>query len=397
MQSSTILRDFDPPLAQSKAFPSSQTPWYCRLIVFAATCILVGIVWDISWHSTIGRDTFWTPAHICIHIGGTLGGLTCGWLVLRATFSADPAIRHSGVGVWGFRGPLGAWVTIWGALAMLTSAPFDNWWHDAYGLDVEILSPPHSVLAAGMYFHVVGGLLLVLSHQNRTADQCLAGGRWLYAFAAGILMCLAAIMLTERSLPNQQHGGLFYKIACGVYPFFLVALARASKLSWPTTTIAGIYMGLTCLGVWVLPLFPAQPMLAPIYNPVKHMVPPAFPLLLIVPAFAMDLLFRWIGTGRGWKRDIALAPALAIAFTVLFTLTQWQFSEYLISPAAENHLFNGSGFFTFADHRTDMWNKFWNLRRDPFDASSAAVAGGLSLVMSAAGLVVGNWMAKVKR
>ena len=30
---------------------------------------------------------------------------------------------------------------------MLTSAPFDNWWHDAYGLDVKIISPPHMFLA----------------------------------------------------------------------------------------------------------------------------------------------------------------------------------------------------------------------------------------------------------
>ena len=51
---------------------------------------------------------------------------------------------------WGFRAPLGAWVCIWGAFAMLTSAPFDDWWHNAYGLDVKILSPPHVVLAAGI-------------------------------------------------------------------------------------------------------------------------------------------------------------------------------------------------------------------------------------------------------
>jgi len=32
---------------------------------------------------------------------------------------------------------------------MLTSAPFDNWWHNAYGLDVKIVSLPHSILALG--------------------------------------------------------------------------------------------------------------------------------------------------------------------------------------------------------------------------------------------------------
>ena len=68
--------------------------------------------------------------------------------------------------MWGFRGPLGAWVTIWGSLGMLTSAPFDNWWHEAYGVDVKILSPPHTVLALGMFGIVLGALMLVLREQN---------------------------------------------------------------------------------------------------------------------------------------------------------------------------------------------------------------------------------------
>ena len=33
---------------------------------------------------------------------------------------------------------------------MLTSAPFDDWWHGAYGLDVKVLSPPHVLLALGI-------------------------------------------------------------------------------------------------------------------------------------------------------------------------------------------------------------------------------------------------------
>src|SRR5213082_2227122 len=110
-----------------------------RLLVLGATSIVVGILWDISWHRTIGRDTFWTPAHMAIYLGGLLGGLTCGWLVIRTTFFATPQEQGGAVRLWGFRGPLGAWITIWGAIAMITSAPFDNWWHNAYGIDVKIL------------------------------------------------------------------------------------------------------------------------------------------------------------------------------------------------------------------------------------------------------------------
>jgi hypothetical protein len=49
--------------------------------------------------------------------------------------------------------------------------------------------------------------------------------------------------------------------------------------------------------ILVLLLFPAQPKLAPIYHPVDHMVPPSFPLLLIVPAAAIDVI-NWLFTRR---------------------------------------------------------------------------------------------------
>ena len=62
--------------------------------------------------------------------------------------------------MWGFRGPLGAFVCSWGGVAMIASGPFDNWWHNAYGLDVKILSPPHILLALGMTGIRFGTLIL---------------------------------------------------------------------------------------------------------------------------------------------------------------------------------------------------------------------------------------------
>src|SRR5665213_1269707 len=142
-------------------------PWYCYVVAFGVTCVPIGALWDISWHLSIGRDSFWNPAHVMIYLGGAVPGTVCGWLVLKNTFWPDPGERAATVGVWGFRGPLGAWVVIWGAFTMLLSAPFDNWWHNAYGLDVQIISLPHAVLAQGTYATAIGALLLVLSWQNR--------------------------------------------------------------------------------------------------------------------------------------------------------------------------------------------------------------------------------------
>ena len=41
-------------------------PWYIWLSVVGVTSAMIGVHWDISWHRSIGRDTFWTPAHLAI-------------------------------------------------------------------------------------------------------------------------------------------------------------------------------------------------------------------------------------------------------------------------------------------------------------------------------------------
>src|SRR3954463_14324337 len=164
---------------------SSSVSWVSRVVIFAATSIIVGVLWDISWHRTIGRDTFWTPAHLAIYLGGVVAGLTCGWVALTTTFptlGGASTDRDASVRFWGFRAPLGAWVCIWGAFAMLTSAPFDDWWHNANGLDVKIVSPPHALLAAGIAAIQAGAMLMALAWQNRGAASRKALSR-LFLFA----------------------------------------------------------------------------------------------------------------------------------------------------------------------------------------------------------------------
>src|SRR5690349_7706138 len=101
-------------------------PAYCYILLFGAVCIPMGVLWDVSWHSTIGRDTFWTPAHMLTYLGGLVPGLTCGWMALKTHFFGSPEQRAASVSFWGFRAPLGAWVVIWGTFTMLLSAPFDD-------------------------------------------------------------------------------------------------------------------------------------------------------------------------------------------------------------------------------------------------------------------------------
>src|SRR2546423_13282168 len=112
MNASSVIESA--PAADSAA-SASVLPLYCWILVFGAACIPMGVLWDISWHSTIGRDTFWTPAHIMTYLGGIIPGLTCGWLAVKTHFLGGPSDKAASVRLWGFQAPLGAWVTIWGS------------------------------------------------------------------------------------------------------------------------------------------------------------------------------------------------------------------------------------------------------------------------------------------
>ncbi len=368
-------------------------PWTIPVMLLGSTSIAVGILWDISWHMTIGRDTFWTPAHMAIYLGGVLAGLCGGWMALRTTFGGSAESRDSAVRFWGFRAPFGAWLAIWGAIAMLTSAPFDDWWHNVYGLDVEILSPPHTVLAAGMIAIQVGTMLLVLALNNRGGSEPgrLSGIASLYA--AGVVVVMVAILLSEFSHPNEQHTATFYKVACAFHPLLLVAAARSSRLRWPATLTAAFYMLIVAVMVWILPRFAAQPLLGPINNPMDHMAPPAFPLLLVIPALGLDLLLRHRERLGGWKTAILCG----VVFAVLFFAAQWLFSEFLLSPGARNAVFGGDQHWSYDTRLGDWRYEFWNLDENPMTPAAGAISVVLAAVSSGLGLWWGGWMARVRR
>jgi hypothetical protein len=373
-------------------------PWPLVATVFAATSIILGLIWDISWHISIGRDTFWTPAHMGIYVGGTTAGVANGLLILRTTFGKDEAARARAVRFWGFRGPLGAFVSVWGAGAMLTSAPFDDWWHNAYGLDVEILSPPHVVLLIGILFVIGGACMTALTAQNDAeASGSAAAGRYraILAYALGLLVTMGALAVWEATRPYLAHSARFYLYSAVPFPFMLGAALRALRLRWPATTVALVYMAVLAVMGWVLAPWPATPKLGPIHQPVTHMVSLGFPLLLVAPALAFDLLQRALPRARTWL----LAAALGLAFVAAMLAAHWWFGAFLLSPASHNAVFMGDH-LPYSVPRSFAWarGEFFDL-----DGSRAALARGLGVAAVAAvlsarvGLGLGGWMREVRR
>jgi hypothetical protein len=383
--------------AESRTF---DVAWPLAATLFASLCIVVGLIWDISWHRTVGRDTFWTYPHVLEQIAAIVSGLGCGWIVLRTTFAGSADERAISVRFWRFfQAPLGAWVCIWGTIAMIASAPFDNWWHNAYGLDVKIISPPHTVLAAGMIAIQIGAMLMAVAAQNRASDEAQRGYAFAYALAFGILLTMMLTVLMEYSaFPNEMHGSRFYRALAMPVPLVLVAGARASRLRWPATTAAAIYAGIVLLIMWTLQLFPATPKLAPIYNPVTHMVPPPFPLLLVVPALGIDLLMKRWRTRSDWL----LALAIAVVFVFVLAAVNWKWADFLLSPHARN--------FFFASDQWDYnqpigaWRyRFWNLDGPNRTFALAPFLLGMAratlyaTISARIGLWLGRGLARVQR
>ena len=389
------LQTYEPPAPRER-----EDIWPLYLVLFSSISIVVGLIWDISWHRTIGRDTFWSPPHVLEQLAAAAAGIGCGWLVLRTTFAGTAAdARARSVRFWGFRGPLGAWVCIWGSLMMILSAPFDDWWHNAYGLDVKIISLPHVVLAVGMLAIQVGAMLMALAAQNRAHDEDARRLGLIFALAAGILLAMHATVIMEyAAFGNQMHGSTFYRVTALGIPAILVAAARASRLRWPAATTAAIYMAIVLGMVWTLQLFPGQPKLAPIFNPVTRMVPPPFPLLLIVPAVAIDLLMRRV-RGHDWW----LSLLIGIVFVAAMLAVHWYFAEFLLSPHARTFVF-GTDQWSY-DERPGAWQyAYWNLDRDATGAPSVAgflrglgIAVATAVASARVGLWWGSGMARVQR
>ena len=318
-------------------------PWYLWCAALAVTSAYVGGYWDISWHRSIGRDTFWSAPHMAIYACGILAGITAGYLIFSTTFGKNAEHKDVSVRIWGLRGPLGAFICAWGGVAMLASAPFDDWWHNAYGLDVRIISPPHMVLAAGFFGIEFGTVMLMLAFMNRASAAMRPALERLFLYVGGTVLCESLLIKLESISRADQHNARFYIVVFIGTPAILAALSIASERKWASTIITAVYSAFALAFLWLLPLFPAEPKLGPVFREVTHFIPWEFPLLLIVPAFVMDLIMQRTVT---W-RPLVRALVVGVAFFAVFIAVQWPFADFMMTPAARNWFFGG-GYVDFA-------------------------------------------------
>jgi hypothetical protein len=377
------------------AWDERRVPWYVWCSLIAVTSAMIGVHWDISWHRSIGRDTFWTPAHIAIYMCGVLAGISCGYLILSTTLNGVSALRESSVKIWGFRGPLGAFIATWGCVAMLTSAPFDNWWHNAYGLDVKIVSPPHTLLSLGSFAIKVGTLALMAGLMNRSLEKVRRMLLWLSVFVGAVCVSQLVTILTLPTWPVNMHTAKCYLAVAIAIPPALIGTSWGLGRRWACTLVAAMYTAIALAFEWILPLIPAEPKLGPVYQHITHLIPLRFPLLLIVPAVMLDLLWNKTESWGRWK----LAAVSGPVFVLSFLAVQWPFANFLMSPAARNWVF-GMAYFGYFDPAGFLYDPYkFQIAEKTRGEFWAVLAAALvvSIVTARLGFAWGDWMRRMRR
>jgi hypothetical protein len=146
--------------------------------------------------------------------------------------------------------------------------------------------------------------------------------------------------------------------------------------------------------ILILPLFPAQPKLGPVFNPVTHMVPAKFPVLLIVPALALDIFWHRV---RGWK-PWKVALVSGVLFVAIVFAVEWPFAKFLLSKASENRFF-GTIYFDYNSRATgyDRARRFFHPASGTTLATGLLIASACAMVSTWIGLIFGRWMRGVRR
>ena len=257
-----------------------------------------------------------------------------------------------------------------------------------------LLSPPHIVLFLGIYGVIIGTLLLIAGHTNRAAASAKPACRYLFLYCCGTLLVLCQVILFEFTSRIFLHLSLPYILEALLVPAALAIASCGTRIKFAATFTAAFYVLFIIGLILVLPLFPAVPKLGPVYQNVTTFVPPAFPILLIGPAFVLDLLWS---RNKSWNPWLTSALS-AVLFVAVLVAIEWPFANFLMTPAAHNAFF-GTGYFSYETPPTSFQvrNLFYGEESLPEFSKGLALALVFAFFSTRLGISRGDWMHRIQR
>jgi hypothetical protein len=320
--------------------------WALWYLLFQA---VLGLGWDIRWHSTFGRDSFWSPPHLLMYSGIMLAGFLCIGVVLRDTwryYRREPGVTDATTwAIFGyFRGPLGFAVTGCGMAVLLFAAPFDNWWHELYGLDVTLWAPFHVMGLLGAFI-AGSGLLYAFAAIGARSRQLGLNRRYVLGFSgpdwatlltlSGLLTLLVTATQPATSIAptlviGPVHILTFPLLLCAFFIPLLVVAVRVTERPGAATAVMALFFARQLFLAAVIPLLlRLTHQLDPSYvyrNGVPQFILPLAlaPIAFLPAAIVIDLVARWrrgsssaadLFVGRGWLLTgfLAALPLIAIS------------------------------------------------------------------------------------
>jgi hypothetical protein len=167
-------------------------------------------------------------------------------------------------------------------------------------------------------------------------------------------------------------------------------------MKWGTTYVAITYMVFFWLINATLRLFPAEPLLGPINNPITTYQTMGFPLVLVVPALVLDIVRNRFAHLNDWL----LSVVLATAYLVVFFVFNYYWGYFIHESVYARNWFFGSHNWSFDNDPTwDGLYKFgeWSTKGLGNWAKELGIALVLAIISTRIALFWGKWMQKVVR
>ncbi len=191
------------------------------LLVMTGQLAIFATYWDEAFHTDVGRDKAWSAPHLLLYGSVAVVGLGVAYWGIRqllATHSLSQSVRNLPVAAAGL-----------GALGALIAAPIDIAWHETYGRDAVLWSPPHMLV-------LLGSIALGLG----VTAGIPAGNRALRV-GAGVLLLANAVAVVfeyEADVP-QFREGLYLPILIGVSLAVALVVDQLLGRAWVAAVTLG--------------------------------------------------------------------------------------------------------------------------------------------------------------
>ncbi|GEM_PF-4606931 len=277
---------------------------------------LVSSAWDVSWHFRLLRETI-SPPHVVNMVGFVLISVALLLSWRARTEATQPALN----------------VILAGFAVFLAAIPFDQAWHQIFGLDLTTWSPSHLMLFYGTTITVAGIVLLFLAEAGwrpgtRVREARLTPARW------GVFGLLLLFLFEALAFPlgyneytvvgawNHFHGNSLYVVGLEIqgyadmvkdpyygglphvlYPAYALAIGILfAVLVRQVTGVRGVALGV--LAAFAVERFAANAVLAATGWPIS-----AVPWHVVAIGAAVEV--AWI-VAEGSAQRLLVTLALAV-------------------------------------------------------------------------------------